>query len=414
MRRIDLQEHQPSAPLTLSATELRTLQREEGTLDLSIMPIVGGSSGYVVRPGSTVGAVETDGLSVLIRPKIGIPQLLSLACYAMGKVKFRNEDFDFPDKYALPDVLARALASQARRAFSRGLLHGYRTEEEALYTVRGRIRFDEQVRRRSGVLLPVEVRYDEFTDDILENRLVKAAAHRLGGMRLRSPEARRSLGWIAGMLDSVSPVEFRGRDVPPVAFGRLNEHYRGVVELSRLILRHSAFESGRGEVRASGFLMDMNAVFQEFVTVALREALGLSARTFGESGIPSLDEDGRVSLRPDLTWRRDGECIFVGDAKYKNAAGKGVPNPDLYQLLAYVTALDLPAGLLVYAQGEADVATYRVRCSGKRLEVTALDLSGALDKALARAGRLAHMVRELGDEARRREPAGLAAGAARV
>ena len=87
-------------------------------------------------------------------------------------------------------MLALALASQARRAFSRGLLHGYRTEEEALHTVRGRIRFDEQIRRRFGVPLPVEVRYDEFTDDILENRLVMAAAHRLGGMRLRSQRRR--------------------------------------------------------------------------------------------------------------------------------------------------------------------------------------------------------------------------------
>ena len=246
MRRIDLQEHQPSAPLTLSGTELQTLLGEAQDLDLSITPTASGGGEYVLRPGSTVGAVEADGLSVLIRPKIRVPQLLCLACYAMGKVRLRNEDFDFPHKYALPDVLARALASQARRAFSRGLLHGYRTEEEALYTVRGRIRFDEQIRRRSGVPLPVEVRYDEFTDDILENRLVKAAAHRLGEMRLRSQKARRSLGWVAGMLDSVSPVEFRGRDVPPVTFDRLNEHYRGVVELSRLILRHSAFESGRG------------------------------------------------------------------------------------------------------------------------------------------------------------------------
>ncbi len=386
--------------MTLSGTELKTLLRQARDLDLSITPTVAGGSEYVLRPGSTVGAVEADGLSVLIRPKIGIPQLLALACYAIGRVVLRNEDFDFPEEYSLPDVLARALASQARRAFSRGLLHGYRTEEEALYTVRGSIRFDEQIRRRSGVPLPVEVRYDEFTDDILENRLVKAAAHRLGGMRLRSPGTRRSLGWVAGMLDSVSPVEFRGWDVPSVTFGRLNEHYRGVVELSRLILRHSAFESGRGEVRASGFLMNINVVFEEFVTVALREALGLSSRTFRQSGIPSLDKDGRVSLIPDLTWWRDGECIFVGDAKYKNLTGRSVPNPDLYQLLAYVTALDLPAGLLVYAKDEADVATYKVRYSGKRLEVAGLDLSGDLDQVLARVDRLADTVRGLGDEAR--------------
>ena len=65
-----------------------------------------------------------------------------------------------------------------------------------------------------------------------------------------------------------------------MGFDRINEHCRGVVELSRLVLRHGAFAAGRGAVRASGFLMDMNVVFQEFVTQALREALRLSERDF--------------------------------------------------------------------------------------------------------------------------------------
>ena len=73
------------------------------------------------------------------------------------------------------------------------------------------------------------------------------------------------------MLDGVSLAEFPPKDVPEVEFSRLNEHYRGVVTLARLILRHGAFEARRGAVRATGFLMDMNQVFQEFVTVALRE-----------------------------------------------------------------------------------------------------------------------------------------------
>ena len=33
---------------------------------------------------------------------------------------------------------------------------------------------------RFGVPLPVEVRYDDFTDDVLANQLVKAAADHLG------------------------------------------------------------------------------------------------------------------------------------------------------------------------------------------------------------------------------------------
>ena len=397
MRQVDLQEYERSEPLSLPVAARDALR--EHLRSLTIEPATGTEGEYTLTPGSTVGAVEVGGLSVSIEPKIGIPQLLSLVCYVNG-VKPLPEEFDFFERNALPDALALALASHARRAFSRGLLHGYRTEEEALHTVRGRIRFDEQIRRRFGIPLPVEVRYDEFTDDILANRLVKAAVARLGGMRLRSPEARRGLGWTAGMLDNVSPVEFPPRSVPEVRFDRLNEHYRQVVGLSRLILRHSAFESGRGAVRASGFLVNMNDLFQEFVTVALRERLGLSRGALGERTIATLDKGDRVHLRPDLVWRIGSSCVFVGDAKYKNITGERVPNADLYQILAYVAALDLPGGLLVYAQGEADAATYEVRHSGKRLEVAALDLSGSLEQALDRVGGLAGEVSALRDEAR--------------
>lgn len=354
MRELNLQEYQRSDPLPLSVSERDALR---GVLcSVTIEPAAGTDAEYYLTPGATVGAVEIDSLSVLIHPKIEIPKLLSLACYAIGKVEFRPEDFDFPDECALPDALALALVSCARRAFSGGLLHGYRVQEETLPTVRGRIRFDEQLRRRFGASFPVEAQYDEFTADILANRLVKAATHRLGGMRLRSPQARRGVGWVADMLDGVS-LQFPPGNIPQVSFDRLNEHYRRVVELSRLILHHSAFEAGRGAVRASGLLMNMNVVFQEFVTQSLREALGVSEYTLKSdrgSGNHTLDCMAQVKLRPDLTWQEGGSCRFVGDVKYKNATGRRIPNADLYQMLAYATALNLPGGLLIYADGEAE------------------------------------------------------------
>ena len=404
MRRIDLQEYVQSGPLTLTPDQ-RDALRDIQSLTVTRADTDDAEAAYHLTPGSTVGAVEIGDLSLLIRPKIGIRQMLSMACYAMGAYKSQDRRlFDFEEDETLPDTLALALSAAARRAFSRGLLHDYITREEALYTVRGRIRFDEQVRRRFGIPMPVEVRYEEFTDDILANRLVKAATARLGGMRLRSQPARKGLGWIAGTLDNVSPVEFAPKDVPAVSFDRLNEHYRGVVELSRLILRHSAFESGHGQVRASGFLMDMNKVFQEFVTVALRETLGVSDSAFREQNIDSLDRGGRVSLRPDLVWQDGSTYVFVGDAKYKRIRDERVPNADLYQMLAYVTALDLPGGMLIYAEGEAEPVVHEVRNSSKRLEVAALDLSGSLDDVLSRVDLLAGRVRGLRDEVRGNVP----------
>ena len=402
MRPLDLREWERSEPVRLSVAERKALSRSLSPL--AIEPAPDSENTYLLTPGATVGALEIGDLSVSIRPKLEIGRVLFLASYAMDAFKLRNREcFDFRDEETVVEALVAAFASAARRAFARGLLHGYRTEEETLHTVRGRIRVGEQIRRRFDIPVPVEVRYDDFTDDVLMNRLVKAAAARLSLMRIRSPRSRANLGWIDARLDNVVPVEFSPNAVPDVSFNRLNGHYREVVALARLILRHSAIETERGVTRAAGFLMDMNRVFQDFVTLALREALGLSDRTFrSDSGIRgvTLDEGCSVELKPDLSWWDGQDCTFVGDAKYKRVRDDRVPNADLYQLLAYATALDLPSGLLVYAQGEADDVVHRVRYAGKRLEVSALDLSGPIDHLLDRIDKLAERVRALRREVR--------------
>ena len=407
MREIDLQEYVRSEPVPLSVAERDGLNTIVPSL--TVEPVAGAEGRYHLTPGSVVGAFESDGLSVSIRPKLTIARVLFLASYAMGAFRLREmERFDFAHERNLVEAMALALATAARRAFAGGLVHGYRTEEEAAHTVRGRIRIEDQIRHRFGTPVPVEVRYDEFTDDVTANRLVKAAVARLGRLRLSSKRSRDGLHWIAATLENVSLVEFPANAVPEVTFDRLNEHYREVVALARLVLRHGSFEAPRGRVRAQGFLIDMNRVFQDFVTRALREELRLSAHVFRSEaaiGCISLDEEGRIRLRPDISWWEAGACMFVGDAKYKRMVDTRVPNADLYQLLAYAVALDLPGGMLIYAQGEAEPTTHLVRHAGKRLQVVAVDLSGSPAELLAGVRGLAEGVRTMRIEARQVRPA---------
>ena len=398
---------------------LKSAQRDALAPWVGITPARGTDAQYLLKPEAVVGTFELGDLSVFIRPKLDIPKLIFIACYAMDAFKPRKgEWFRFAEAETLPDAMALSLWVAARRAFERGLLHGYRTEEESLHTVRGRIRMGDQIRRRFSMPFPVEVRYDEFTEDIVANRLVKAAAWQLGRMRLRSPKARDGLREVAARLGNVSLVEF-AHDVPEVRFDRLNERYREVVTLSRLVLRRRLFESGRGGVSAPGFHMDMNVVFQRFVTRALREALGVSDRTLrsdaelGGGHRISLAEDGRIRLKPDLSWWDGPRCTFVGDAKYKHIK-TNVPNADLYQLLAYATALDLPGGLLIYAKGERRPASYRVRHAGKCLEIAEVDLTSDADALLSRMRKLAKRVERIRDAGRLGRPpatVSLAAGA---
>ena len=397
---LDLREYEESEPITLDVTRRDALS---AIPSLGVAPEQGEERQYRLKPGSVVGAFEVADLSVSIRPKLGIPKLMFLACYAMDAFDLHEgERYHFEEAETLPDAMALSLGVAARKAFERGLLHGYRTVEDSLHTVRGRIRMNDQLRHRFSMPFPVEVRYDEFTEDIVANQLVKAAAWELGRTRLRAQKAREGLREVAARLGNVSLVEFRPHDVPEVGFDRLNERYREVVMLSRLVLDRRFFEFGRGTVAAPGFHMNMNVVFQRFVTRALRETLGVSDQTLrSDDGLTDiwLDEDDRIELKPDLSWWDGSRCTFVGDAKYKHIQSN-VPNADLYQLLAYATTLDLPGGLLIYAKGERPPDTYRARNARKRLEIAEVDLSGDVDELLPRIDELARRVQCLRDASR--------------
>ena len=63
------------------------------------------------------------------------------------------------------------------------MLQGSRTVEDALRIVRGPIRIGDQIARRPGFLVPLEVTYDEYTPNIAENQILRAAIRRMVAVR---------------------------------------------------------------------------------------------------------------------------------------------------------------------------------------------------------------------------------------
>jgi 5-methylcytosine-specific restriction enzyme subunit McrC len=196
---------------------------------------------------------------------------------------------------------------------------------------------------------------------------------------------------------AVSSVLYDPRRLPEISWNRINQRFRPATELARLVLRSRSLEFRAGEVSGAAFLLDMSSVFQDFVVIALREALGLSQRQFPQETRGRqlfLDEAERLVLMPDLSWWDDGRCLFVGDVKYKRTPeSSGVLHPDVYQLLAYTTATRLARGLLIYAAGEAREQVYTVSPAGKELEVATLDLHANPDDVLKQIDRIGRRVR---------------------
>jgi len=331
-------------------------------------------------PGSRVGTIRIAdrdrSLEIQVRPKVSIARLMFLLGYAANPGWHESEiEFDQADDL-LPAVLD-ALARAATCTLQRGVLQGYRSVNDALPVLRGRVQAGAQLSRRFGLPLPVEVRYDEYDADIAENQILRAAC-RLGltvpGLR---PETRTQLLHIAAQLDGVSALP-QGAPRPAWRPSRLNQRYVNVLRLAELILDHLSIEGTEQEKRlvAAGFTVSMWKVFEDFVTTALTEALtDLPGRTRTQFEI-NLDVDGLVPMRPDLVQLHRGRPVLVVDAKYKAERSDGYPNADAYQLLAYCTALRLKRGHLIYAKGNEEPREYSIRSTDLIIQAHALDLSG--------------------------------------
>lgn len=383
------------------AVQLTPAQRDGllGALpSLRVSPTAGASDHYDLTPAATVGVLTVEDLAVEIAPRLPLENVLFLAGYAIDPRAWRDLDVHVGIDSHLFEAVIPTFARLATRALRRGLLHGYRSIDETATTIRGRIRFPDQLRRRPGRPLPVELTYDEFTPDILENRLLLAATERLARLPLRHASSRRHLLQLRELLTGVTRVGYPPSAVPVPTWTRLNRHYVPAATIARLVLQGGSTTAATGGTAGRSLLLSMPTLFEDFVVAATREALGASPQTLRQGAIKGglhLDQERGIRLEPDLSWWPDGRCRFVGDCKYKRATDTEIPNADLYQLLAYTTALQLDDGLLIYAAGEHDTGTHTVRHAGKRLHVVALNLAGPPAEVLDQIQQLASSIRSL-------------------
>lgn len=370
------------------SAETAVQMNEDGHVSVSPTATVGE---YEVRARHKVGVLRYENFELRIVPKVPVTRLLYLATFhdnddAWQQVETMLADVD--DPYS---AVAHALAFHAERALRPTPLQGYVTHERAEMLVRGRLLFDRQVASRAGVLLPAELRFDEYELGIAENRVLKAAL-RTVARYAEEPNLAARLRHLIAQLDGVEPWVF-GQPVPDFTFGRINERYRSAIALSRLVLERRSLDYPAESRPGTAFLFNMNTVFESYLESSFRRAMKpLGGRVEGQHRT-ALDLSERIAMKPDITWWRGGDCAAVLDAKYKRTKNDDYPNADAYQMLAYCTRLGLPRGYLVYA--DLDGAQPRndiIRNADIEIVVTAIDISGTVGELNASVGRLADMV----------------------
>lgn len=246
------------------------------------------------------------------------------------------------------------------RLAQRGLARRYRTVEDNLPFLRGRIRFPEHLRENAVNRARFFVGYDEFSADRPANRLIRTALDRLA-VRARRPRNQQLIHGLRVVFADIPPSSQPSVDWDRRLVDRSMRHYGEVLPWVGLLLFHHGLATFSGEHRNRALLFPMEEVFEDFVTASVhrhQQVYGVHAQGPMRPLATTEGERKVFHMMPDITLMKGKEPKFILDAKWKRLGAvaddpkMGIAQSDLYQLFAYGKKYRVPKVALIYPRTE--------------------------------------------------------------
>ena len=349
-----------------------------------LVPDPQGSRLSGLKAGQVVGVLAVPGKTLEILPKIdGGDGAVRKALVHMLAVAHRLRVADGElasldtQRHDLLEILIGLFANRLLSAVRRGLPRRYIGHEDDLKLLRGRINVTRQVTHLAARPDLLACRFDELSEDIPLNRVLKAAVSRLARVARTAANVRR-------LVELAARFEFVG-DTPaplhePVRLDRTNTAFHDLHRLAQLFLTGDWQSTTGGKATGFTLLFPMNELFEQFIGQSLKRALGPGRVRLQDRRHSALIDDADrtfgkplFQLEPDVVIEPPAGVAgspIVLDTKWKRLTPHehrcertlGVASSDVYQMLAYARAYGAERLILLYPWHE--------ELSGKELQRT--------------------------------------------
>lgn len=332
-----------------------------------------------LRARGVVGILATKDCSLEILPKIDVvpgesvncqnaairKRLIHMLAVALDlKVETgRITELDWQSETLL-EILIRIFCDKLTDAVRRGMPRRYLDHEDDLSALRGTLDVARQFTRHAVNPGRLACRFDELSEDIALNRIIKAAVAHLSRMSRNATNQQR-LRELAFVYADVSEVPTVALKWGEVIIDRTNRAWRELLGMAQLFLRNRYQTTSSGPGQGTALLFEMNVLFEEYVGRLVTRALaGTEFRVTLQGGrlfcLSSLDDKRAVfQTKPDILIWRAGQVAHVIDTKWKRISARiddrkqGVSQGDVYQMMAYAHLYKAPRLTLLYPHHEA-------------------------------------------------------------
>ena len=341
---------------------------------------------------------------------IPILNVYYMLCYAWGFARFWDTRTlgDAGKLETAQDLLGKVLAGGANRLVRRGIDRGYVDRREDLAGVRGKLAVSETAKRALRARGRVACDYEELSEDILANRIIRSSLDSLRrlGERRRSAEAkqvgldpavRKDVVSAYHRLGGVSVVALKRRTFGMVQLDRNRSLYRFLLSVCRLVYESQLVDESRTDRTVFNDFRKtdrMWQLFEEFVTGFYRReqtaySVNRSGRGIGwfePDGVTDKDRALIPSMEADVVLESRDRRIIM-DTKYHREAASGrygsakLKSGHLYQLLTYLRNRQATKpdgakheGILLYPQVDEPLEA-DIRLEGFRIQARTINLA---------------------------------------
>jgi len=338
----------------------------EETPPASVIDISQGPDGeWSVLVREAVGVVSVDGLELVVSPKIPYNHFLYLAAQSGILPRIETQRTEIAPTESLWEVIAHWFVHAAEMLLRGELAKGYRETSDELEHARGRILPLETARLFYQGRPSVACEFEEFSEDIALNRLVRAACDRVAASALLPRELRqRARAGLARMTDVglLQDADFRAK------VDRLTHRYADTIAFAKVLLRGGGTRIAHGAAHGWCFLIRTPELVEAGIRAVLQRALN-SRYTVQKKGRKLAGST--FTLNPDLVF---GGGLAVGDVKYKNIDPEW-SRSDLYQVVAFAAGFDCDRAVIVGFSNGSTAGPIAIRFGKIGVEAFAWDVS---------------------------------------
>ena len=260
------------------------------------------------------------------KPELGLLRFLELLAFDDGDTPQEDElgveGKLGPHQFLL--FLARHYASLLKQLCRRDFRSYYRAEEDELRGfIRGRLHLSGYARlavQGKPHILPC--RWDEFTVDNWDNRILWAVARRLKNVATALDAKAARLVWepfqhLLSWFGPVAEVPITAADLHRSRLGRTSRYYRRALVWARLLLQGSDLPAVGGQVPP--LVLNAPVAFEKFAEVVARAALpNVSWQSHFQQEFSFLTGQQNQQRKPDILLSGPDGLRAVGDTKYKD------------------------------------------------------------------------------------------------